>query len=128
MVAAISKEVGEVAKTHKARSAEWYNEVGFLSQHSTTLSYSASWDTNSSAVSVHLGSPVGRARAHPCSKVEGCVLKSALKEVMQLKKMTLGEIEYWLEGASAMALEKEPMHMVRRRAPADMRQQICIGG
>jgi len=28
MVAAISEEVGEVAKTHKARSAEWYNEVG----------------------------------------------------------------------------------------------------
>ena len=28
MVAAISKEVEEVAKTHKARNAEWYNEVG----------------------------------------------------------------------------------------------------
>ena len=28
MVRAISKEVGEVAEKHKARSAEWYNEVG----------------------------------------------------------------------------------------------------
>ena len=28
MVAAISEEVGEVAKKHQARSAEWYNEVG----------------------------------------------------------------------------------------------------
>ena len=28
MVAAISKEVAMVALRHKARSAEWYNEVG----------------------------------------------------------------------------------------------------
>ena len=28
MVRAISKEVGEVVEKHKARSAEWYNEVG----------------------------------------------------------------------------------------------------
>ncbi|KAJ1481748.1 ankyrin repeat-containing domain protein, partial [Baffinella frigidus] len=81
MVAAISKEVGVVARMHKARSAEWYNE-------------------------------------------DDGQFESALREAMQLKKMALGKFQHWLEGANAVALATEPMHVVRRRALAETHRRL----
>ena len=43
---------------------------------------------------------------------------------MQLKKMALGKFQRWIEGACAMELEKEPMHVVRRRALAEVHRRL----
>ncbi|KAJ1474028.1 hypothetical protein T484DRAFT_3292848, partial [Baffinella frigidus] len=52
--------------------------------------------------------------------------QSALREVMQLKKMALGKFQHWMEGAKATAgaLVDEPMHVVRRRALAEVHRQL----
>ncbi|KAJ1475017.1 ankyrin repeat-containing domain protein [Baffinella frigidus] len=50
--------------------------------------------------------------------------ESAMKVAMQLKQMALGKFQHWMEGAHAKELEKEPMHVVRRKALATLHRRL----
>eukprot|EP00290_Baffinella_frigidus_P000435 CAMPEP_0180187860 /NCGR_PEP_ID=MMETSP0986-20121125/43771_1 /TAXON_ID=697907 /ORGANISM="non described non described, Strain CCMP2293" /LENGTH=108 /DNA_ID=CAMNT_0022142017 /DNA_START=1 /DNA_END=324 /DNA_ORIENTATION=+ len=43
---------------------------------------------------------------------------------MQLKKMALGKFQRWLEGVHFADLRNEPMHLVRRRALAELNRKV----
>ena len=58
MVDMILKEVGEVVATHKARSAEWYNEVGSRASTLHNLAAIFTCDTIPSSDSAFLGPPI----------------------------------------------------------------------
>ena len=45
---------------------------------------------------------------------------------MQLKKMALGKFQSWIDGGSAYQLENEPMHVVRRRALAELHRRLKV--
>ena len=58
MVDMILKEVGEVVATHKARSAEWYNEVGSRASALHNPAAIFTCDTIPSSGPVFLGPPI----------------------------------------------------------------------